>query len=55
MQKTVYNEYKVLKNLDHPNIVDVYEIFDELRFVSIITELCTGGDVQNDVIEKGRL
>jgi calcium-dependent protein kinase len=48
-------EYKVLKKLNHPNIVNVFDLYDESRFISIVTELCTGGDVLNAVIESGRL
>jgi calcium-dependent protein kinase len=33
------NEVGVLKKLDHPNVVKVYEFFVEARYYHIVTEL----------------
>ena len=39
------NEIELLKNLDHPNIVRLYEVFeDNVRFI-LVTEICTGGEL----------
>jgi Protein kinase domain len=39
------NEVEILKTLDHPNIIQVYETFNTKRQVMMIMELCTGGDL----------
>ena len=54
-KNNVFMEYKILKRLKHPNIVEVFDLYDEMRFISIVTEYCPGGDVLNAVIESGRL
>ena len=41
------NEIEILKTLDHPNIIRAYETFDfeKSNQLSLIMELCTGGDL----------
>mmetsp|Transcript_64864 Transcript_64864/g.74557 ORF Transcript_64864/g.74557 Transcript_64864/m.74557 type:complete len:496 (-) Transcript_64864:1106-2593(-) len=39
------NEIKILKNLDHPNILKLYEFYQDSRNYYLITELCTGGEL----------
>lgn len=47
----VLNEVMALASLDHPNILRVYEIYeDDLRYY-IITELCTGGELFSKIIK----
>ena len=37
---------------DHPNIIKVYEFYQDDRFFYIVTELCTGGELFDQIIEK---
>lgn len=47
----IEEEIRILKNLDHPNIIKIYEFFvDEVNFY-IVTELCNEGHLL-DKIEK---
>ena len=39
---TINKEINILKKLDHPNIIKVYEFFQSEKYVYIINELCTG-------------
>jgi len=39
------NEIEILRDLDHPNIVQLFEVFKLKRKLWIITELCSGGDL----------
>jgi len=43
------NEISILRALDHPNIVRVYEVFESRNYkgsqISIVLELCNGGDL----------
>ena len=38
-------EANILKSLDHPNIIKIYEIIADSRSVNIVMELCTGGEL----------
>ena len=39
------NEIEVLKNLDHPNIVKIFEFFEDDKNMYLINEFCSGGDI----------
>ena len=49
------NEINILSKADHPNIIRIFEIFEDSRYISIIMEYCTGGDLFqkiNELAEK---
>ena len=39
----IIKQINILKTLDHPNIMKVYEYFNNPNCFSIVIELCTGG------------
>jgi len=39
------HEIEILKKLDHPNILKLYEIFEDEKKVLSGDELCTGGEL----------
>ena len=39
------NEINNLKELDHPNILKMYEYFEDEKRYYIITDICNGGDL----------
>jgi serine/threonine protein kinase len=41
----IFREIQLMSNLSHPNIVDILDVFETPRFVTIALELCTGGDL----------
>lgn len=41
----ILNEIKILKSIDHPNIIKVYEFFKDENFYYIISEYCEEGDL----------
>lgn len=45
-------EIDVLKDLDHPNIMRLYEIFQDDKRHYLITELCTGGELFDEITKK---
>ena len=49
------NEVNILSTIDHPNIVKLYEYFDEEYFFHIVTEFCGGGELFDRVIQNGRI
>ena len=48
---TIKKEINILKNLDHPNIIKVYEFFKTEKYIYIINELCTGGELFDKIVE----
>lgn len=50
-KKRLFDEINILKNMDHPNILWIFEVFqDEKRFF-IVTELVSGGELFEKIIE----
>mmetsp|Transcript_12904 Transcript_12904/g.32554 ORF Transcript_12904/g.32554 Transcript_12904/m.32554 type:complete len:395 (+) Transcript_12904:2-1186(+) len=39
--------------MDHPNIIKLYETFEDHRNIYLIMELCTGGELFDRIIEAG--
>lgn len=39
------NEVDILSQLDHPNVVKLFEIFDEKNCMYLVMEIMTGGEV----------
>lgn len=42
-------EIEVLKNLDHPNIIKVFDIYEDSTAVYITMELCEGGELMSRI------
>ena len=42
-------EVDILSQLDHPNVVKLFEIFDEGACLYLVMELMSGGEVSTDV------
>lgn len=49
---TFINEMKVLKTLDHPNIVNVIETFETENLCFLVLELCSGGDLLERIVAE---
>ena len=45
------NEVNILSKLSHPNIMQIYEIFEDKANMYIVSEYCKGGELF-DIIEK---
>jgi calcium-dependent protein kinase len=48
----LFNEINNLKELDHPNIVKMYEFFEDKKRYYIITEICKGGELFEEIISR---
>lgn len=44
-QGMLYFEFQLLRNLDHPHILRIYDLYKDQRYIYMITELCEGGDI----------
>nr|CEL73384.1 TPA: CAM kinase, CDPK family [Toxoplasma gondii VEG] len=46
------DEVLLLQRLDHPNIIKVYECFEDYTYVYIVMELCRGGDLYDAILRR---
>lgn len=48
-------ELDIMRTLDHPNLIKYYEAYEDERYVHIVMELCTGGDLLEAIVAKGSI
>ena len=51
--KEIFNEINILRTMDHPNILKIFEFYSNKDSYSIVTELCSGGELFQEIIDKG--
>ncbi len=51
----ILNEVEILKTMDHPNILKIFEFYSNKQDYSIVTELCSGGDLNDEITKKAPL
>ncbi|XP_065657077.1 calcium/calmodulin-dependent protein kinase type 1D isoform X4 [Hydra vulgaris] len=47
------NEISILKKINHAHIVNLIEVIDNHRFIYIVMELVTGGELFDRIVERG--
>ena len=52
-EKEIFNEINILRTMDHPNILKIFEFYSSKESYSIVTELCSGGELFQEIIDKG--
>eukprot|EP00826_Nyctotherus_ovalis_P024940 TRINITY_DN1924_c0_g3_i1.p2 TRINITY_DN1924_c0_g3~~TRINITY_DN1924_c0_g3_i1.p2 ORF type:complete len:215 (+),score=40.96 TRINITY_DN1924_c0_g3_i1:255-899(+) len=52
--KLIENELDILRQVDHPNIIKYYETYNDGEYLHIVTELCTGGELFELIMRKGK-
>lgn len=45
-------ETDILKEVNHPNIIRLIEVHEDKKYLHLITELCTGGELFDRIISK---
>ena len=46
-------EIELMKTVEHPNIVKLFEVFEDVKSVYLLMELCTGGEMFDRIINAG--
>ena len=52
-EKELFNEINILRAIDHPNMLKILEFYSTQKDYCLITELCSGGELFQHIIEKG--
>ena len=43
-----------MMDLDHPNILKMYEFFEDEKRYYIVTDICKGGELFDEVVARGK-
>ena len=52
-ERQFFLEVNILSKLAHPNIMEIYEFFEDKANFYIVSELCKGGELFDKITEKG--
>ena len=52
-ENEILNEINILKTMDHPGILKLFEFYSNKQTYSIVTELCPGGELFQQILDKG--
>lgn len=50
----LFREVKIMKQLDHPNIVKLYQVMENEQTLYLVLEYASGGEVSIRVAEKAQ-
>jgi len=53
-KRMFFNEITVLRDLDHPNILKMYEFFEDEKRYYIVTDICKGGELFDEILARGK-
>lgn len=51
----LFAELEILRTMDHPNIIKLFEVFEHNGFLYVVTEYCSGGELFEYVRSNNRL
>ena len=51
-EREILNEINILKKMDHPNIVKIFEFYNTPEGYYLITEFCQDGELFNEIVDN---
>jgi len=54
-QDLFFSEVEILRKLDHPNILSIYEVLEDDKYYYVVSELCEGGELFTYITARKRL
>ena len=55
MLKKVEREIAVLKLLDHPHVMRMYDVYETSKYLFLVLEYCQGGELFDYLVKKGKI
>ncbi|SBS82258.1 calcium-dependent protein kinase 1, putative, partial [Plasmodium malariae] len=52
INEEIYNEISLLKSLDHPNIIKLFDVFEDKKYFYLVTEFYEGGELFEQIINR---
>ncbi|CDW86363.1 protein kinase domain containing protein [Stylonychia lemnae] len=49
---SIREEVKILTKLDHPNIIKYYETYDDVKYIYMVMEYCSGGELFDKILAQ---
>lgn len=49
------NELDILMTVDHPNIMQFYEVYQDRKHIHLVNEFCRAGDLFEYILKHGQL
>ena len=49
----ITREVEIMENCNHPNVIKLYEIFEEPKKMNLVMELVTGGELFDEIVSRG--
>eukprot|EP00931_Biecheleriopsis_adriatica_P085112 TRINITY_DN5933_c0_g2_i2.p1 TRINITY_DN5933_c0_g2~~TRINITY_DN5933_c0_g2_i2.p1 ORF type:complete len:849 (-),score=199.00 TRINITY_DN5933_c0_g2_i2:55-2535(-) len=46
-------EVAIMKSMDHPNVLKLFETFEDRKHIFLVMELCSGGELFDRIVEAG--
>ncbi|CAN0021142.1 unnamed protein product, partial [Ascophyllum nodosum] len=50
--ESLRREVEIMRCVDHPCIIKLYDVYEDDLFIHLVTELCTGGELFDRIIQK---
>ncbi|KAG7350803.1 calcium/calmodulin-dependent protein kinase-like protein [Nitzschia inconspicua] len=50
--KVLKREIEIMRQVHHPHIIRLFDVFEDDKNIFLVTELCTGGELYDRVVEK---
>nr|XP_039249213.1 serine/threonine-protein kinase SIK3-like isoform X1 [Styela clava] len=51
----IYREIKIMKKLNHPNIVKLYQVMESEKMLYLVTEYASNGEIFDHLVAHGRM
>lgn len=52
--ESLRREISILKKVNHPHIIKLQDVYEDKKYIHLVTELCTGGELYDRVLEKSQ-
>lgn len=52
-EEKFFLEVDILSKMSHPNIMQIYEFYDDAKHFYIVSEVCSGGELFEKISEQG--